>query len=532
MAQPIGGEDYKARVDSVEMAATATVKGRDKANELLSSAEGRIVVTPEDNKRVLRKIDLRILPILLAVYCLQSLDKTTLSYASVFGLIQDTNLVGTQYSWLGSIIYIAQLVMQPAISVFLVKLPIGKFTGITVFLWGATLCGMTAAHNFPTLLATRFLLGAFEAAVAPTFIAVVQMWYRRSEQTNRNASWYAMLGIVNILGSLLTYGLGHINGSLHSYQIIFLFCGLLTVVVSVFVFIFMPDSPWEAKFLTHEEKLISIERLRMNQMGVSSKVWKWDHVWDAALDLKTWLWFCLITSIAIPSGGISTFGPLIIKSFGFDSFTTILFNIPFGAIQIVSTLGGAFLATKLKKKSPVLVLLCIPPIIGIIMLMIIPYTKGNRAALLVGYYLISVYPGISPLIYSWSAQNTAGDTKRKVTTGMIFVGQSVGNIIGPLLFKPAEAPRYTRGLTANLVLFVLIMILVVIGAFYIKFLNVKHANMREAMGKSRDIVDLSMETSKDAKDAGEALNEDQGGVGEKAFDDMTDLKNEDFIYLY
>lgn len=223
---------------------------------------------------------------------------------------------------------------------------------------------------------------------------------------------------------------------------------------------------------------------------------------------------------------------MIIKSFGFDSFTTILFNIPFGFIQIIATVGGAFLATKLKKKSPVLILLCIPPIIGIIMLMIIPYTKGNRAALLVGYYLISVYPGISPLIYSWSAQNTAGDTKRKVTTGMIFVGQSVGNIIGPLLFKPAEAPRYTRGLTANLVLFVLIMILVVIGAFYIKFLNVKHANMREAMGKSRDIVDLSMETSKDAKDAGEALNEDQGGVGEKAFDDMTDLKNEDFIYLY
>lgn len=35
--------------------------------------------------------------------------------------------------------------------------------------------------------------------VAPAFIAIVQMWYRRSEQTNRNAAWYAMLGIVNMV---------------------------------------------------------------------------------------------------------------------------------------------------------------------------------------------------------------------------------------------------------------------------------------------------------------------------------------------
>lgn len=66
------------------------------------------------------------------------------------------------------------------------------------------------------------------------------MWYKRSEQTNRNAAWYSMLGIVNILGSLLSYGLGHIKSDLlYSYQIIFLFCGLFTVVTSVFVFIFM-----------------------------------------------------------------------------------------------------------------------------------------------------------------------------------------------------------------------------------------------------------------------------------------------------
>jgi MFS family permease len=95
------------------------------------------------------------------------LDKTTLSYASVFGLIEDANLDpnSDQYSWLGSIVYIAQLVMQPLVAYFLVRFPIGKFVGIMVLTWGAILCGMAGATDFKGLMATRFLLGAFEAAV-------------------------------------------------------------------------------------------------------------------------------------------------------------------------------------------------------------------------------------------------------------------------------------------------------------------------------------------------------------------------------
>lgn len=531
----MGGNGGKSGIETIEK--TKNIKadpksGGDKAAQLLTSVESRIIVTPEENSRILRKIDLVILPILLAVYCFQSLDKTSLSYASVFGLIANTNLHGEEYSWLGSIVYVAQLIMQPAVAVMLVKFPVGKFISVMVLLWAIILCGMVAAHDFSGLLATRFLLGAAEGAVAPAFIAVVQMWYRRSEQTNRNASWYAMLGVVNMLGSLLTYGLGHIKSHLHSYQIIFLFCGLLTVVISVVCFIFMPDSPMEAKFLKHEEKLIAVERLRMNQMGVASRVWKWSHVKEAVFDLKTWLWFSLLTAVSIPSGGISTFGPLIVKSFGFNSFTTILFNIPFGAVQMVATLGGAWLSTKLKKKSPVLILLCIPPIISIIILMVVDHTKQHRATLLVGYYLISFYPGISPLLYSWSGQNTGGDTKRKVTTGFLFVGASAGNIIGPHLFTPAEAPRYSRGLRANLALFIAIIILTLLATVWVGVLNRKHAIMRVALGKCADLVDLSMETSHNLKEAGEVVNADNGGVGDKAFDDKTDLRNEDFIYLY
>jgi len=87
-------------------------------------------------------------------------------YASVFGLIDDTGLQGDQHSWLGSEVYLAELVIQFALVCLLVKLPVEKFTSTMVFLWGVTIAGMAGAHTFGTLLTARFFLDTFEASVA------------------------------------------------------------------------------------------------------------------------------------------------------------------------------------------------------------------------------------------------------------------------------------------------------------------------------------------------------------------------------
>ncbi|KAK6953681.1 hypothetical protein Daesc_005986 [Daldinia eschscholtzii] len=502
----------------------------------------RVSVTPAESARVLRRIDIVILPIMLTVYFLQGLDKTTLAYSSVFGLIEDTGLSSLRNNEVvsspnalqrdSSIVYLAQLVMQPPLAWLLVRLPIAKFTSAMVFLWGASLTCMAAAHNFGGLLATRFFLGVFEASVAPSFVAITQMWWRRREQTVRTSYWYAMNGFTNM--------------------IIFLFFGIVTIAFSFVMLAFMPDSPVEAKFLNEEDKLIAIERLRMNQMGVVSREWRSDHLKEALLDPKSWLWFALVFSISIPSGGISTFGPLIVKTFGFDPFGTILFNIPFGFVQLVATVGGAFIAQKIKKKGPVIAALCLPPIAGCVLLMVLPRDDPHRAPLLAGYYLISVYPGITPLIYSWASQNTAGDTKRKCTNAVLFIGQSVGNVIGPLLYSQTEAPGYARGLRSNLALYIVIIVFVVIITIYLKVLNANHAKRRVAMGKSAVIVDTSLDPSEDAAvvqqnsdGVGKNTRKTENGnatagtptkgveiPGERAFEDLTDLQNEEFVFVF
>lgn len=57
-------------------------------------------IDPIEAKRVLRKIDKRILPILFFTYMLQYLDKNSINFASVYGLQKGTGLTGNDYSWL------------------------------------------------------------------------------------------------------------------------------------------------------------------------------------------------------------------------------------------------------------------------------------------------------------------------------------------------------------------------------------------------------------------------------------------------
>lgn len=158
--------DTIAPAPSVEYTVPVVPRKRDKAaNFLATVSEDVTSFSYEEEKSVLRKIDRRVLPIILLAYFFQQLDKSSLSYVSIFGLSDDAHLVGQQYSWLGSILYLAQLVMQPLAAFLLVKLPTGKVIAAAIFFWGTSLTLMSACTNFSSLLGLRFCLGTFEAMI-------------------------------------------------------------------------------------------------------------------------------------------------------------------------------------------------------------------------------------------------------------------------------------------------------------------------------------------------------------------------------
>lgn len=86
---------------------------------------------PQEARRVLQKVDLHILPILMMTYMLQYLDKSSINFASVYGLAKGTKLHGQEYAWLSSIFYLGYLFAQYPAGYLLQRLPTGKFIGGT-----------------------------------------------------------------------------------------------------------------------------------------------------------------------------------------------------------------------------------------------------------------------------------------------------------------------------------------------------------------------------------------------------------------
>lgn len=124
-------------------------------------------IDPTEAKRVLRKIDLRVIPVLFGTYLLQYLDKNALNFASAYGLSEGTHLVGQDYSWLGSIFYFGYLIDQYPAGYLLQRFPIAKFLSFSTLAWGIILITTPACTSFAGIATNRFLLGFVEAAVNP-----------------------------------------------------------------------------------------------------------------------------------------------------------------------------------------------------------------------------------------------------------------------------------------------------------------------------------------------------------------------------
>jgi ACS family allantoate permease-like MFS transporter len=118
-------------------------------------------------KRVLRKIDLHIMSMVFAVYCLQLIDKNSLSYAAITGLLPATNLTSSEYSWLGSIVYFGYLGGDIPAAYCLQRFDTVKYFGLMTMAWGVSVACQGACSSFAGLAVCRFLLGFIEVCTVP-----------------------------------------------------------------------------------------------------------------------------------------------------------------------------------------------------------------------------------------------------------------------------------------------------------------------------------------------------------------------------
>lgn len=311
-------------------------------------------------------------------------------------------------------------------------------------MWGTTLSCFAAVNNFAGAVAVRFFLGVFEAAVTPGFALFTSQWYTKKEQGTRVGIWFSFNGFAQIFGGLVAYGIARgtaIHGSaIEPWKIVFLVTGLLTVVIGIIFLFTMPDNQMNARWLKKEDRILAVERVRINQQGIGNKHFKMYQLKEALIDPLTWAFVFYALVADIPNGGISNFFSQLITSFGYTAEESLLYGTPGGVVEIVMLILCGWLGDKLGNRILVATSGLFISILGMLLIVCLPL--ANKNGRLGGYYLTQASPTPFVAFLSLISSNVAGYTKKTTVAALYLIGYCVGNIIGPQTFRPKDAPRY------------------------------------------------------------------------------------------
>lgn len=473
-------------------------------------------------RRITRRVDWSIMPLMFLCYFLQFLDKVLVNYANIMGMATSLGFRDNDFAWMATAFFIGYAAAEFPQGFLIQRFPVSKVLGANVFLWGVTLCCTAAVQSFPGAAAVRTLLGVFEAVITPALIMITSQWYTRRQATPRTGIWYCGLGAGQVVGGLISWAAQHgpapaaavagpapsASGGLEGWRVMFLAVGAFNLLVALAVLWRMPSGIRSARFLDEGDRALLERALARDQAGNGEKVFRAAGLVDAARDAQVWL-LCLNTIlIVIPSGIITTFSATLIRGFGYAPSVAALLNMPSGAVSILATLLGTFAILYDFPRWLAICLLLVPTMAGAGLM---SFYDRSPAGALAGIYLINFDVAPLALIYALVGANTQGYTKKVATNAAVAMSFSVANIIGPQTFRQADAPGY---LPAKITVFAVcggsIVVTVLLRLLY------GRRNRRAAEARRRQL---------EAIDRGEAEAMVAGA-------DQTDRTNPAFCYVY
>ncbi|KAI5208272.1 MFS transporter [Aureobasidium subglaciale] len=477
------------------------------------TAGERIDISEEESKRLKKMIDKRVLVIMILTYFIQALDKGTMSFTSIMGIREDLNLLDkNKFSWLTTCIYIAVLFVEYPTNWIIQRVPIAKYLSLNIVLWGIVLALHATATNFTTLVVCRTFLGIFEAVCQPAFLIMSSLWYKREEQAQTITYWYVMNGAQQIVGGLLAYAFSLLGNdrSVKSYQAIFITYGSISVVWGIFVLWWLPDSPMRAKCFSEEDKKLMVERVRSNQTGLQNKKFRPEQVKEALKDPQLYCYMLIQICTTLPTSGLGAFANIIVKGLNFTTLQTQLLAMVLGAYIVIVLLSSTWIVKKTGQNLLVMGAFVIPSFAGTIVLMTVVNTNtATQAGLLFSYYVVLSFWAAQTLAMSMLSRNIGGQTKKSVVVAANFAAWAAGNAIGPQVFLSYDSPRYFIAFATHMGCYVLLVIVIVFLRFWLKHCNAK----KDALA---------------AAGVGAAADD----AYTHAFDDLTDVENPNFRYVY
>ena len=464
--------------------------------------------TPEEQRKIIWRIDVRLVLTLGFLYCVSLMDRTNTGIAVVAGMGVDLKFLGSRYSIIVLVFFLTYVLLQPAATVVLRKIGPRLFLPTITVLWGATMMGMGFVKTWTQLIPLRLLLGIWEAGFFPGCAYLLSCWYPRYELQKRNAVFYLIGSMASAFAGILAYGFSQLagkgsgeglgqhygptkadptipygeKGGIAGWRWIFILEGLLTCLLGLGAFFTIVDFPelasrssFALKFLTEEESAFIVARIEKDRHDAIPEQFSIGKYLRNGLDLKVWGFAALFGLTTTVTYAIAYFLPIILQTgMGFNTAEAQCLIAPPYVVAAMVMFGFAWLGDKYHIRSPFIIINGLVCLLGLALL---GYTKN------VGVRYFGVFLATSgcnaniPCVLTWQANNIRGQWKRALCSATLVGAGGIGGIVGSTVFREQDKPAYHPGMIATMLASALIVIITL--ALDLKFWR---ANKRAAAG--------------------------------------------------
>ncbi|KDE06251.1 hypothetical protein MVLG_03410 [Microbotryum lychnidis-dioicae p1A1 Lamole] len=434
-------EDLSGQSTASEHAGEGSYSNTHNGEEIVKPSR---MFTPEEEAKIWRKVDLRLLPYLALLYLLSFMDRGNIGNARLAGLEADLKMTGDDYAIALSAFFISYCLFEVPSNLMLKKLRPSIWLSSITIVWGIVMTLMGVVHNFAGLVATRVALGIAEAGLFPGVILYLTLWYPRHMCQQRIAFFFSAATLAGAFSGLLAYGIQFMSGvgGRNGWSWIFILEGLLTTLAGIGAFWAIVDSPRSSHFLTKEEQDFIIWR-KTTDSGASGEATNvsWTYIRQALTSWQCWLALGYYFGIVVPLYSIGLFMPTLIQAFGKYTRPQVqLLTIPVYVFACIYVLITAIYADRMKTRFPFVMAALGLSALGII----INLTPAPSGVKYFGLFLTAAgsYGGL-PAVVTWLSNNLSGQTKRGVGSAFQIGIGNLGALVSSNVYR--KKPRYFLG---------------------------------------------------------------------------------------
>ncbi|KAF2266364.1 major facilitator superfamily transporter [Lojkania enalia] len=394
-------------------------------------------------RRLLRKIDLALIPFLAFLYLLSFLDRSNIGNARLAGLEEDLRIKGLDYNVALAIFFPFYVFAEIPSNLMMKRFRPSIWIPSIMVAWGAMCLLMGIVHNYGSLLAVRAALGLAEGGLFPGITFYITMWYRRHECGFRMAVFFSAATAAGAFGGLMARGIMELDGarSLSAWQWIFIIEGAITVVVAIAAYFIMYDYPDTARFLTKEDRR-EVQRRLEEDRSFLDDTFHLSYFWDAVRDWKIWMHMFITIGIYSPLYTLSLFLPTIVKNLGYKNSQAQLMTVPPYAVACFFCILTGWVADRHRQRGIYMISCNIIGILGFILQLA---TKNTRVRYLGTFFAAAgIYPNVSQTV-AWNGNNIGGSTKRSVGIAMQVGFGNLGGVLSGFTYLNKDGPDYTQG---------------------------------------------------------------------------------------